>query len=89
MGRTISQRELRNDNARIMADVAAGETFLITRNGTPIAELRPLTIPRRTFVPRIELAALGSQGPHIDAARFRRDMQREVDEGLVNERRTG
>lgn len=39
--RTISQRELRNDNARVIRDVAAGESFTITRSGVPVARLGP------------------------------------------------
>ncbi|MBO9522436.1 MAG: type II toxin-antitoxin system Phd/YefM family antitoxin [Nocardioidaceae bacterium] len=37
--RTISQRELRNDNAEVIRAVLEGETFLITRNGEPVAVL--------------------------------------------------
>jgi antitoxin (DNA-binding transcriptional repressor) of toxin-antitoxin stability system len=39
--RTISQRELRNDNATVMDAVERGETFRITRRGVAVAELRP------------------------------------------------
>ena len=41
--RTISQRELRNDNAEIMRAVEAGESFVVTRNGTTIAVVRPVS----------------------------------------------
>ena len=41
MSRTIPQRELRNQNAQIIDAVASGATFIITRNGEPVAELRP------------------------------------------------
>ena len=41
----ISQRELRNDNAEIMRRVEAGETFVVTRNGKPVADL--VRRPRR------------------------------------------
>lgn len=41
--RTISQRELRNDNAEIMRAVEAGESFVVTRNGTTIAVVRPIS----------------------------------------------
>jgi len=34
MTRTIAQRELRNDNARVIEAVTAGETFVVTRNVT-------------------------------------------------------
>lgn len=50
MARTIPQRELRNDNAKVIEAVTAGETFIVTRNGEPVAELRPIRAHRRTFV---------------------------------------
>lgn len=40
--RQISQRELRNDNADVMRLVESGESFIVTRNGTPVAQLTPL-----------------------------------------------
>ena len=40
--RTISQRELRNDNAAVVRDVQDGESFTITRRGVPVARLVPL-----------------------------------------------
>ena len=39
--RTISQRELRNDNAKVIRNVEQGETFTVTRNGAPVARLGP------------------------------------------------
>ncbi len=39
---TIPQRELRNDVASILRRAEAGETFTVTVNGRPVAELRPL-----------------------------------------------
>lgn len=41
MTETIGQRQLRNDNAEIMRRVEAGESFVITRHGEPIADLVP------------------------------------------------
>lgn len=41
MSETIAQRQLRNDNAEIMRRVEAGESFVITRNGRPVADLVP------------------------------------------------
>jgi prevent-host-death family protein len=38
---TIGQRELRNDNAEIIRRVEAGESFVVTRRGLPIADLVP------------------------------------------------
>lgn len=39
--KTISQRELRNDNAEIMRGVEDGETYVVTRRGVPIARIVP------------------------------------------------
>ncbi|MCL4446631.1 MAG: type II toxin-antitoxin system prevent-host-death family antitoxin [Actinobacteria bacterium] len=82
MTRTIPQRELRNDNAKVIAAVVAGETFVVTRNGVPVAELRPIQQTRRTFVPIAELQALATTGPRIDQERFRADLDRVVDQDL-------
>jgi prevent-host-death family protein len=82
MARTIAQRELRNDNAKVIEAVAAGETFVVTRNGVPVAELRPVERVRRTFVPREELLALGAAGPPVNLEQFRADLDAVVDQGL-------
>lgn len=82
MTKTIAQRELRNDNARVIDEVASGQTFLVTRNGVPVAELRPVQRSRRTFVPKAELQVLAAAGPHLDASRFRSDLDRIVDQSL-------
>jgi prevent-host-death family protein len=39
--RSITQRELRNDNAEVIRAVEAGESFLVTKNGKTVAVLRP------------------------------------------------
>lgn len=41
--RSISQRELRNDNAVLIREVEGGESFTVTRRGVPVARLVPLT----------------------------------------------
>ncbi len=76
--KSISQRELRNDSGAVLRRVQAGQTLVVTRNGTPVAELRPL--PPRRFVPRDVIASAGSRAPRIDAARFRRDLDESVDQ---------
>jgi prevent-host-death family protein len=77
MARSITQRELRNDSAAVLREVQAGHTLIVTRNGMPVAELRPVT-PRR-FVPRATLAEMASNAPHVDAKRFRKDLDRVVE----------
>jgi len=70
--REITQREFRNDSAAIMRGVERGESFTITRNGTPIARLIPLR--RRTVVPRAEVLAAFATAPSVDADRLRNDL---------------
>lgn len=41
--RTISQRELRNDNAAVVRGVEGGESYTVTRRGVPVARLVPVT----------------------------------------------
>ena len=82
MSTVIPQRELRNNNAAIIAAVASGESFVVTRNGTPVAELHPVPTARRRFVPKAELLAVASRGPHLDAARFREDLDAAFDQEL-------
>ena len=80
MAKTIAQRELRNENAKVMDAVAAGETFVVTRNGEPVAELRPLRSGRRTFISRAEVAALAAVNVRIDRDRFRTDLDAVIDQ---------
>jgi prevent-host-death family protein len=79
---TIAQRELRNDNARVIDAVASGETFVVTRNGVPVAELRPIQRARRSFVPKADLIALAAAGPHVDFRQLRTDLDRIVEQSL-------
>lgn len=74
--REITQRELRNDSGAIMRDVERGQSFIITRNGTPIGRLIPLR--RRTFVPREEVLGMFAAAPVLDAERFRADADASV-----------
>jgi antitoxin (DNA-binding transcriptional repressor) of toxin-antitoxin stability system len=76
--REITQRQLRNDSGEIMRELDRGESFLVTRNGTPVGELRP--IRRRRFVPaELAIAAFSGIGK-IDRERFRADIDRAVDQ---------
>ena len=73
---TIGQRQLRNDNAEIMRRVEAGESFVITRHGEPIADLTPHQEgPRR---PRRTLAELQERRramkPALDAELWLADL---------------
>jgi prevent-host-death family protein len=43
---TISLQELQQDAIALLDRVAAGERLVVVREGRPVAELRPLTIPQ-------------------------------------------
>lgn len=78
MRREITQRELRNDSGSIMRALDQGSAFVVTRNGVPVGELRPLS--RQSFVP-LEAALAAFRGaPRIDAARLREDLDRFADQ---------
>jgi len=80
MDRTITQRELRNDSGAVLREVQAGRTLIVTRNGVPVAELRP--VPPRRFVPRAVIADAARRAPRVDAARFRADLDAVVDQSV-------
>ncbi len=83
MSHIIAQRDLRNQNARILAAVEAGASFVVTRNGTPVAELLPLAPGRRPLVTRAEIAIVAAAGPHIDAAAFGSDLDAALDQSVA------
>jgi prevent-host-death family protein len=74
MKREITQRELRNDSGEIMRRVDRGESFVVTRSGTPIGELVPLR--RRRFVSADTALSAFRGAPRIDRQAFRRDVDR-------------
>jgi prevent-host-death family protein len=82
VAKMIAQRELRNENAKVIDAVVAGETFVVTRNGEPVAELRPIRAGRRAFISRDEVAALAAADVRIDHRQFRADLDRLIDQGL-------
>ncbi len=73
----ITQRQLRNDSAKVLRAVQEGQSMTITRNGTPVAELRPLAA--RRFVSRVVLEEAAKTAPRIDARRFRNDIDAVID----------
>ena len=76
MGVSVSIRDLRNDGGRVLDRVERGESITITRNGRPVAELRPL--PRRAR----SLAELDDRFVTLrpmNELTFRRDVDAEID----------
>jgi prevent-host-death family protein len=56
--KTIPQRELRNNVAKVLRDVENGERVRVTVNGRPVADLVPIDSSRRIFVPRDDIVEL-------------------------------
>ena len=79
MSRSITQRELRNDSARILKAAEQGEEFTVTRNGTPIARLVPLGEPDRRFVTKEQMDRALEGMPQIDYQQMRADIEEYVD----------
>lgn len=82
MATTIAQRDLRNDSADILRRVEAGEEFIVTRNGSPVAELRPAA--RRRGVPRRRLAEAFRGVPSVALDRLRADLDEVADPSMAD-----
>jgi prevent-host-death family protein len=80
MTRKLTQRELRNKSGEIMRALDEGEDFIVTRNGRPVGELRPLRKRKQTFISREAFLAAFEGSPHIDFEEFRADIDRYVDQ---------
>jgi prevent-host-death family protein len=78
MTRKLTQRELRNQSGEIMRELDRGEDFIVTSNGRPVGELRPIR-PRR-FVPTATFLAAMEGVPRIDWKRFRADLDAFADQ---------
>ncbi len=70
----INQRELRNSSGDVMRRVELGESFVVTRNGMPVAELTPLRDERPRFVRREDAILRAGDPAPIDAVQFRADL---------------
>ncbi|AXB45720.1 type II toxin-antitoxin system Phd/YefM family antitoxin [Amycolatopsis albispora] len=78
MATKITQRELRNDAPAIMRAVENGESFILTRNGTEIADLVPHR-QRPEFVPAEDFLGLLADLPPTDPEEFYADLDAAVD----------
>ena len=77
MTKTLSLRDANQSFARCTREVEAGEEFVITRNGTPVARLSPVS-KRRVLTPEQQAAlerlnALADEGWHLGGDRLDRD----------------
>lgn len=90
MATTISQRQLRNESGEIMRRIERGESFTVTRNGIPVADLVPHvatdTAPPR-FVGVATIAAGATALPIWRAGLFAdqlQDLDQAVDDGDID-----
>lgn len=74
--RTVTVRDLRNHGGRVLDEVVRGEAMLVTRDGTPVAELRP--VPRRGPT-ATELIARRRSLPDLDPIALRVDIDATLD----------
>ncbi len=79
--REITQRELRNDSGKVMRALDAGDSFVVTRNGVPVAVLTPLS--EQTFSKKAAVLEAFRSAPRVDYASFRSDVDRYVDQDAV------
>lgn len=75
----VTVRELRNHGGRVLDRVADGQRLTVTKDGHPVAELRPL--PRRSL-PARELIARAKRNPKVDPERLRADIDAVLDQSL-------
>jgi prevent-host-death family protein len=75
----VTIRELRNQGGKVLDRVERGEVLTVTRDGRPVAELRPL--PRRA-VPAATLLSRWHALPAVDPAKLRADLDKAVDSSL-------
>jgi len=75
----VAVRDLRNHGGEILSRVAGGETLTVTRDGAPVAELRPL--PRRPRQAGLLLERWRAL-PAVIPAKLRADIDDLLDPGL-------
>ena len=76
---TVTIRELRNRGGEVVDRVEAGERVVVTRDGKPVAELRPLS---RSALTAAELLRRRRNLALVDPTALRRDLDEAVDSAL-------
>ena len=72
---TVTVRELRNQGGQVLDRVLVGEQLTITRDGQPVAELSPLSVPTNLTT----LKKRASKLKAIDPISLRNDLDEIVD----------
>jgi prevent-host-death family protein len=76
---SVTVRELRNHGGEVLDRVARGESLVVTRDGSEVAELRPRS--RRSPAPA-DLIARRKRLPTVDPDALRRDIDTVLDARL-------
>ena len=76
---SVPVRDLRNNNAALLARVARGESVVVTRDGEAVAAVVPL---RRRGLSARELVERRRRLPRVDAAAVRADIDAVIDPRL-------
>ena len=76
---TVTIRELRNKGGAVIDRVQAGERLIVSRDGHPVAELRPL---RRKPLDAATLLERWRHLPQVDPEALRRDIDSVIDQSL-------
>jgi prevent-host-death family protein len=76
---TVTIRELRNRGGEVVDRVAAGQRITVTRDGRPVAELRPV---RSRGLSAAVLLERWRHVPAVDPRRLQRDIDRIIDPRL-------
>lgn len=75
----VTIRDLRNRGGDVIDRVAAGEPLTVTRDGRPVAELRPI---RARGLPAAVLLERWRRLPDVDPVALRRDVDALIDQAL-------
>ncbi|MEN4476603.1 type II toxin-antitoxin system prevent-host-death family antitoxin [Mycolicibacterium cosmeticum] len=73
---TVRVRDLRNNAEEVLRRVEHGERLVVTRDGAPVAELRPLS---RASAGAAELIRRRKNLPQVSPDALRRDVRKLID----------
>jgi prevent-host-death family protein len=76
---SVTIRDLRNKGGEVVDRVAAGHRITVTRDGRPVAELRPV---RSQGLSALALLERWRHVPVVDGRALRRDIDRVIDPRL-------
>lgn len=75
----MTVRDLRNHGGQVLDRVARGEEVIVTRDGAPAGELRPV---RRRALASAELIRRAKKLPYVDPESLRHDVDAIIDQSL-------